>query len=99
MQETVEEYNAGVAAGTDPLGKPLGRDVQPLAQPPFYATRLWPKVHHCMGGVAIDGRAQARPPPLLGTVGHSLPPRTYYTVSGSGSTSSTAAAVHMQYYH
>jgi len=66
VQETVAEYNAGVEAGEDPLGKPLGRDVQPLAEAPFYATRLWPKVHHCMGGVGINHSAQVclstRPP-------------------------------------
>ena len=58
LQATVDDYSAGVDAGQDSLGKPLGKDVRPLLQPPFYATRLWPKVHHCMGGVRINEQAQ-----------------------------------------
>jgi len=30
----------------------------PVAQAPFYAMRSWPKVHHCMGGVQINTKAQ-----------------------------------------
>lgn len=65
MQGTVAEYNAGVEAGEDPLGKPLGKDVKPLSVAPYYATRLWPKVHHCMGGVQINEHAQVRCCPPL----------------------------------
>ena len=29
-----------------------------LDKPPFYAARVWPKVHYCMGGVGITPRAE-----------------------------------------
>ena len=35
------------------FGKPLSKD-HPIAEAPFYGVRVWPKVHHCMGGVQID---------------------------------------------
>ncbi len=34
-------------------------EAKPTAAPPFYAARLWPKVHHTMGGLVIDKGAQA----------------------------------------
>ena len=58
LQATVGDYNAGVDKGQDLFGKPLRSDVGPIVKPPFYATRLWPKVHHCMGGVHIDEEAR-----------------------------------------
>lgn len=33
-------------------------DAKPTVAPPFYAARLWPKVHHTMGGLVIDKNAQ-----------------------------------------
>jgi succinate dehydrogenase/fumarate reductase flavoprotein subunit len=33
-------------------------DAKPTAVPPFYVARLWPKVHHTMGGLNIDKTAQ-----------------------------------------
>ncbi len=33
-------------------------EATPTATGPFYAARLWPKVHHTMGGLAIDKNAQ-----------------------------------------
>jgi hypothetical protein len=59
LQETVERYNRSVAAGSDPeFGKFIHPGVAPLERPPFYAMRLWPKVHHTMGGVGINAQAQ-----------------------------------------
>lgn len=58
LQATVQDYNQGVARGKDSFGKPLRDDLKPIVKPPFYATRLWPKVHHCMGGVHIDEEAR-----------------------------------------
>ncbi|MBA4419135.1 MAG: flavocytochrome c [Syntrophus sp. (in: bacteria)] len=34
------------------------QDAKPTVTPPFYAARLWPKVHHTMGGLVIDNNAQ-----------------------------------------
>jgi succinate dehydrogenase/fumarate reductase flavoprotein subunit len=47
-----------VGEGKDDLGKPFRDDLKPIETPPFYATRLWPKVHHCMGGLHINENAQ-----------------------------------------
>ena len=33
-------------------------DAKPTVTGPFYAARLWPKVHHTMGGLVIDKSAQ-----------------------------------------
>ncbi|HPW36453.1 MAG TPA: flavocytochrome c [Syntrophorhabdus sp.] len=33
-------------------------DAKPTVTGPFYAARLWPKVHHTMGGLVIDKNAQ-----------------------------------------
>ncbi|SHH96669.1 flavocytochrome c [Desulfofustis glycolicus] len=52
---TIERYNRSVSLGHDmDFGKPLQKDLQAIETPPFYAIRLTPKVHHCMGGVQID---------------------------------------------
>lgn len=59
LMATVERFNAAVAAGDDSdFGKPFPPEAGPLASPPFYAMRLWPKVHYTMGGVGIDVRAR-----------------------------------------
>ena len=58
LQETLDAYNAGVARGKDDLGKPLREDLKPIETPPFYGVRLWPKVHHTMGGLHINEKAQ-----------------------------------------
>ncbi|MEE9913411.1 MAG: flavocytochrome c [Deltaproteobacteria bacterium] len=34
------------------------KDAQPTVTAPFYAARLWPKVHHTMGGLVINKNAQ-----------------------------------------
>ena len=58
LLQTVDAYNAGVTAGKDEFGKPFRDDLKPIKQPPFYGVRLWPKVHHTMGGLHIDENAQ-----------------------------------------
>ncbi|HEY3276593.1 MAG TPA: flavocytochrome c [Syntrophorhabdaceae bacterium] len=35
-------------------------DAKPTVTAPFYAARLWPKVHHTMGGLVIDKNAQVK---------------------------------------
>ena len=54
-------WNEMVAAGND---KEFGRALQfaiQLDKPPFYACRVWPKVHYCMGSVGIDHQAVSSP--------------------------------------
>ncbi len=55
FKETVNNYNEYVKNGNDKeFGKYLQKDAKPIAAAPFYALRLWPKVHHTMGGLQID---------------------------------------------
>mgnify|MGYP002572151098 FL=1 len=55
----LERYNGYVATKVDEeFGKIIPEDAQPVQEPPFYVTRIWPKVHHTMGGVKTDMNAQ-----------------------------------------
>jgi flavocytochrome c len=57
--ESVEKYNSYVNTGTDKeFGRYMQKDAKPMVKTPFYAIRLWPKVHHTMGGIQINTRAQ-----------------------------------------
>jgi len=59
LSSTIKRYNqAFEKGGEDEFGKPLMHGLSPLNRPPFYAIRLIPKVHHCMGGLRIDTRAR-----------------------------------------
>lgn len=54
----VNEFNEYVRNGKDKqFNRPLALAVE-IAKAPFYAARVWPKVHYCMGGVAINNKAQ-----------------------------------------
>ena len=55
LKEQMDSYNACVTAGTDTeFGKLFNPDSKPVVTAPYYVTRTWPKVHHCMGGVKTD---------------------------------------------
>ena len=75
LADTVADYNRAVAAGSsDAFGKDLGQGACTVAKPPFYAIRLYPKVHYTPGGVRIDQRARvidlnANPIPRLFAAG------------------------------
>ncbi len=59
VKKTVDDYNSYLKTGTDKeFGRYLQPDAKPIAMAPFYAIRLWPKVHHTMGGVQINEKAQ-----------------------------------------
>jgi flavocytochrome c len=59
LSTQVSEYNTYVENDQDEqFGKPIPADAAPLETPPWYAMRIWPKVHHTMGGVAINTDAQ-----------------------------------------
>lgn len=54
----VEEFNAYVREGKDKqFDRPLALAIE-IKQAPFYAARVWPKVHYCMGGVGITKNAE-----------------------------------------
>ena len=62
LKKTVERYNGFVKAGKDDdFGKPLDKtttDGYDVSKPPFYAMRGTPKLHHTMGGIDINTKAQ-----------------------------------------
>ncbi len=59
LESTVSGYSHAIEKGEkDEFGKPLEKEANPLDHPPFYAIRLWPKVHYTPGGIAIDGEAR-----------------------------------------
>jgi flavocytochrome c len=59
LKTTVQRFNRFVVSGKDEdFGRPILPDASPVAVPPFYAIRLWPKVHFTMGGVQIDTSAR-----------------------------------------
>jgi flavocytochrome c len=57
--EQVKRWNGFVEQKKDPeLECMIFKDAVPNVTPPFYAARLWPRVHHTMGGLAINKEAQ-----------------------------------------
>jgi flavocytochrome c len=74
LVDTVDDYNQGIQQKKkDAFGKALAK-AQPMNQPPFYAIRLWPKVHYTPGGLGINTDAQVidlngRPIPRLFAAG------------------------------
>jgi fumarate reductase flavoprotein subunit len=66
FRKSVDEYNAGVETKNDPFGKKLLG--QKIDKAPFYASPRVPTVHHTMGGVKINTKAQ-----VIGTDGQVIP--------------------------
>jgi flavocytochrome c len=59
LRNTIASFNQAVTNGKDAeFGKPILVNAQQIATPPFFAMRLWPKVHFTMGGVGINERAE-----------------------------------------
>jgi flavocytochrome c len=57
--DQVTRWNGFVQQKKDPdLDCQIFADAQPTTTPPFYAMRLWPRVHHTMGGLCIDKEAR-----------------------------------------
>lgn len=55
LQNSMARFNGMLTKGEDTdFNKPLLNKSVPIQQPPFYAMRFWPKVHHTMGGIQID---------------------------------------------
>lgn len=58
LVEQVKRFNGMVAQKNDTeFHRALDLAIQ-LDKPPFYACRVWPKVHYCMGGVGITAKAE-----------------------------------------
>jgi len=59
LQLAIDRYNSYVENRLDiDFSKPILPDALPIASPPYYGIRTWPKVHHTMGGIQINARAQ-----------------------------------------
>ncbi len=59
LQATLDRFNEMVKNGQDQdFRKPILHEANPLEHAPFYAMRMWPKVHHTMGGIQIDKLAR-----------------------------------------
>jgi flavocytochrome c len=59
LTHTIASFNQAVVNGKDfEFGKPILGNSQQILTPPYFAMRLWPKVHFTMGGVGINERAE-----------------------------------------
>lgn len=55
LKATVAEFNKAVETKSDPaFGRYINNEQTPLAEGPWYAAEMSPKVHHCMGGLVTD---------------------------------------------
>lgn len=55
LKTEIARYNTFVSKGVDEdFGKAIPKDALPVEEPPYVVTRVWPRVHHCMGGVKTD---------------------------------------------
>ncbi|MDY3129132.1 MAG: flavocytochrome c [Berryella intestinalis] len=55
----VERWNGFVAAGKDEdFGALIQEGATGIKEPPFYVSKLWPKVHHTMGGLVTNMKSQ-----------------------------------------
>jgi flavocytochrome c len=61
MLEEVAKWNSYVEKRKDPeFDCMIFANSTPTVQAPFYAARLWPRVHHTMGGLVINDKAQVK---------------------------------------
>lgn len=59
LQEELDRYNAFVSQKhDDDFEKIIPDDALPIDEGPFYGYRLWPKVHHTMGGIKTNATCE-----------------------------------------
>jgi flavocytochrome c len=59
LEKSIKAFNSAILKRKDTMfGKPILENAIPLTRPPYYGMRLWPKVHHTMGGVRINPMGQ-----------------------------------------
>lgn len=59
LKKTNETFNSYIKAQKDPdFNCMMFKNAVPNVKGPFLAVRLWPRVHHCMGGLEINDKAQ-----------------------------------------
>lgn len=58
LKATVERWNEAIANKKDPdFNAKIFDDTEPNTGT-FYACRLWPRVHYCMGGLTVNAKAE-----------------------------------------
>lgn len=58
LEDTITKHNRYFAEGKDPeFNKPFTPQMMAL-EGPYYSVAQWPAVHHCMGGLRVDAKAQ-----------------------------------------
>lgn len=59
FRKTIQQFNEAVFQKRDKVfGKPILKEALPLEHPPFYAIRIWPKVHYTVGGISINSNSE-----------------------------------------
>lgn len=59
LKESIQYFNDCFVEGTDKyFAKPIIEKAEQIKYPPFYGIRLWPKVHHTMGGIRINTKGE-----------------------------------------
>ena len=59
LKKTNEKFDSYIKAQKDPdFNCMMFKDAVPNGDGPYYVCRLWPRVHHCMGGLVINNKAQ-----------------------------------------
>lgn len=55
LKDEIARYNTFVVNKLDEdFNKAIPESALPVEEPPYCVTRVWPRVHHCMGGVKTD---------------------------------------------
>ncbi|QTQ14739.1 flavocytochrome c [Treponema parvum] len=68
LVKTLSDYAAIQKSGKDPIGRKASEMPLPLEKAPYYAVEVGPAVHHTMGGLKIDAKAE-----VLNTKGQPIP--------------------------
>jgi urocanate reductase len=59
LVDTIDKHNKYLAEGKDTeFNKPITKAMTPMIKGPFYAVAQWPAIHHCMGGLRINDKAE-----------------------------------------
>jgi len=59
FEELIQCFNDCITEGRDKyFAKPILKIAEQIKEPPFYGVRLWPKVHHTMGGIRINTKGE-----------------------------------------
>ena len=83
LKATVAEFNKAVETKSDPaFGRYINNEQTPLAEGPWYAAEMSPKVHHCMGGLVTDKECRV------------LDVRTYKPIPGLYAAGEATGGVH-----